>query len=326
MKMKRIIIFILLGLIAASCNNDDDDAIKGNVGKNEFRVKTIRGTNAQWGDFTLTVSYRNEEMDSMYVYNATDTLAYLSKEERPEGNGYDYASTIYHIYNYVANISADSIQKLEDKYGVEVAKDSIPLVSREVFSSQVAYENGEVWLQILTAYVHVPEENQPAQYLKEERNQYMYEYHANGSLDICRMFHDTFDTSDADLNNKFQTRDVRKLVFNYDRGLVSDMEEFRAEDEYGSEASYVKVTDWNFIYTGDRLTAANDITYSWNGNAVSITREGNTVRYTLNANGYPTRIDYPNGDYLEVTYEAGNGNFSIFSPLLEQNFGIPYIR
>ena len=104
------------------------------------------------------------------------------------------------------------------------------------------------------------------------------------------------------------------------------MEEYRAEDEYGSEASYVKVTDWNFTYAGDKLTAANDITYSWSGNTVSVTRDGETVRYTLNANGYLTRIDYANGDYMEVTYEAGNGNFGIFTPLLNRNFGIPYVR
>lgn len=326
MKMKKLLILILSGFMTASCNNDNDDALTGGAGKNEFRVKTIQGSNAQWGDFTMSVSYRNEEIDSMYVYNATDTLAYLSIEKRTEGNGNNYASTIYRIYNYVANISADSIKKLEDKYGVEAAKDSILLVSREVFSSQVAYEDGKMWLQVLTSYVHVPEENQVAQYLKKERGQYLYEHHANGTLGICRLFHDTFDTSDADLNIKFQTRAVRKLVFSHDKGLVSGMEEYRAEDEYGSEASYVKVTDWNFTYAGDKLTAANDITYSWSGNTVSVTRDGETVRYTLNANGYLTRIDYANGDYIEVTYEAGNGNFGIFTPLLNRNFGIPYVR
>lgn len=326
MKMKKLLIFILLGFIIASCNNDDDDIAMGNSGKNGFRVKEIKGSNAHWGNYTMTVSYKNEDMEYIWVCNGQDTIAHLSKEERPVGNGNAYASTIYRIYDYVANISEDSIRKLEDKYGVEVAKDSIPVVSRELFSAQVAYENGRLWQQTLLFNIQYPDMSDGAQYLKKDRYKYIYEYSANGAVSICRMFIDTFDTSDPDLNADVQERAIRKLVFVYAGGRIAGMEEYRAEDEYGSEASYVKVTDWNFTYAGDRLTAANDITYQWSGNTVSVTRVGEVVRYTLNNDGYLTRIDYANGDYVEVTYEAGNGNFGIFSPLLEQNFGIPYVR
>lgn len=326
MKMKKLLIFILLGLIVASCNKDDDDIALGNSGKNGFRVKEIKGSNAHWGDYTMTVSYRAEDMEYIWVRNGQDTIAYLSKEEKPVGNGNDYASTIYRIYDYVANISEDSIRKLEDKYGVEAAKDSIPVVSRELFSVQVAYENGRLWQQTLLSNVQYPDMSDGAQYLKKDRYKYIYEYNANGVVSICRMFIDTFDISDPDLNADVRERAIRKLVFDYAGGKIAGMEEYRAEDEYGSEASYVKVTDWNFTYAGDRLTVANDITYQWSSNTVSVTRDGEVVRYTLNNDGYLVRIGYANGDYVEVTYEAGNGNFGIFSPLLDRNFGIPYVR
>lgn len=326
MKMKKFLIFILLGFIVASCDKDDNDIAMGNSGKNEFRVKEIKGSNGHWGDYTMTVSYRAENMEYIWVYSGKDTIAYLSKEERAIGNGNDYASTIYRINDYVANISEDSIRKLEDKYGMEAAKDSIPVVSRELFSAQVAYENGRLWQQTLLSNVQYPDMSDGALYLKKDRYKYIYEYNANGVVTICRMFIDQFDTSDPDLNADVQERTVRKLMFVYSGGKVSGMEEYRAEDEYGSEASYVKVTDWNFTYAGDQLTAAKDITYQWSGNTMSVTRDGEVVRYTLNNDGYLTRIDYANGDYLEVKYEAGNGNFGIFSPLLDRNFGIPYVR
>ena len=326
MKMRKLLIFILLGFIIASCNKDDNNIAQGNFGKNKFRVKEIKGSNAHWGDYTMIVSYRAEEMENIWVRHGQDTIAHLTKEEKPVGNGNDYASTIYRINDYVANISEDSIRKLEDKYGVEAAKDSIPVVEREVFSAQVYYDNGRLWQQILLTSVPYPDMSEGAQYLKKERYKYIYEYDANGNIGICRMFIDTFDTSDPDLNADVQERAVRKLVFDYSGDRIAGMEEYRAEDEYGSDASYVKVPDWNFIYAGDRLTAANDLTYQWSGNTLSVTRDGKVVRYTLNNDGYPTRIDYANGEYVEVTYEAGNGNFGIFSPLLDQNFQIPYVR
>lgn len=326
MKMKKLLIFILLGFIAASCNNDDDDTTPGNSGKNRFRVKEIKGSNAHWGDYTMTVSYRDEEMENIWVCNGQDTVAYLSKEERAAGNGNDYASTIYRIYDYVSNISEDSIRKLQDKYGVEAAKDSIPVVERELFLAQVYYDNDRLWQQMLLTSTPYPDIKEGVQYLKKERYKYIYEYNANGELGICRMFIDTFDTSDPDLNTDVQDRAVRKLVFDYSGDRIAGMEEYRAEDEYGSDASYVKVTDWNFGYTGDRLTAANDMTYQWSGNTLTVTRNGEVVRYTLNNDGYLVRIDYANGEYVEVTYEAGHGDFSVFSPLLDQNFGIPYVR
>lgn len=45
--MKKILIYLLLGVSLFACNDSDDDtgARKVNV-KNEFRVKEIRGTNA----------------------------------------------------------------------------------------------------------------------------------------------------------------------------------------------------------------------------------------------------------------------------------------
>lgn len=326
MKMKKLLIFVLLGFIVASCDKDEDGSATWNFGKNEFRVKEIKGSNAHWGDYTMSVAYKAEEMEEIWVCSGQDTIAYLSKEERPVGNGNEYASTFYRIYDYVPAISEDSIRKLEEKYGVEAAKDSIPVVSRELFSVEVAYENGRLWQQTLLSYVRFPDMSESVQYLRKERYKYIYEYDGDGAMGICRMFFDTFDTSDPDLNTKVQERAVRKLVFGYTGGRLAAMEEYRAEDEYGSEASYVKVKDWNFTYAGERLTAANDISYQWDAHAVSVTREGETVRYTFDEKGYVKRIDYTDGEYIEVKYEGGNGNFSIFTPLLEQSFSIPFIR
>lgn len=324
--MRKLLILILLGFIAAACNNDDDDVFAGSAGKNEFRVKSIKGSNAHWGDYTLAVTYRAEEVDSMWVYNANDTLARLSKEERAAGNGNDYASTFYHIYDYVPNISEDSIRKLQEKYGVEMAKDSIPIVNRELFTTQLVYEDERLWQQTFTCYVRYPDMSDGVQYLKKERCKYIYEYNANGLLSICRMFIDSYDTSDPDLNQDFQKRDIRKLIFAYDQGKVTNMEEYRNEDKYGSEASYVKANDWNFTYSANNLISVNDIAYQYSGNTLSVTRDNEITRYSYNSNGYLSRIDYANGEYVEIAYESGHGNFAIFSPLLEQTFGIPVVR
>lgn len=317
--MKKIVIYLLLGLVIAACDKDDDNTPTRSAVKNQFRVKEIKGSNEHWGDYTMTVSYYAEELDSILVYNTRDTLAYFSKEEKEE-------SVIYSIYDIVPNISKDSIRVLEEKYGA-AAKDSIPMVEKKLFSSEIVYENQRIWQQTITSYVQYDDMSEGAKYLTKDRTKYIYEYNPNGFLSICRMFIDTFDTTDPDDNREIKERAVRKLDFAYDGEKTNNMVEYRAEDEYGSSASYVKVADWNFVYSGNNLTAVNDIAYQYNGNLVTgITREGAVTRYAYNADGYVTRIDYANGDYLEIKYEAGHGNFSIFAPILEQSFNIPYIR
>lgn len=52
----------------------------------------------------------------------------------------------------------------------------IPVVSRELFSAQVAYENGRLWQQTLLSNVQYPDMSDGAQYLKKDRYKYIYEY------------------------------------------------------------------------------------------------------------------------------------------------------
>ena len=321
--MKKILIYLLLGVSLFACNDSDDDtgARKVNV-KNEFRVKEIRGTNAHWGNYTMGVSYYAEELDSAWVYNAQkDTLDILTTQEIEGGIEYD-------IYDFVPNIDADSIRRLEELYG-EKAKDSIPMVTRKLYSLQVIYDNERVQSQAFSFYM--PREDMGVgqdfnnKYLNNYRTRYYYEYDQQGYLIICRMLKDVY-LPDPDDNAEFE-RSVNKLVFSYVSGRVSVMDEFRAEDQYGSSESYVKSDTWNFVYTGEKLTAVNGVTYQYEGNSVSsITRDGQTVRYSYNSDGYLKRIEWTNGEYMEMKYESGNGNFGVLSPLLEQNWEVPYVR
>ncbi|MEI3155503.1 MAG: hypothetical protein V8S95_10670 [Odoribacter sp.] len=67
------------------------------------------------------------------------------------------------------------------------------------------------------------------------------------------------------------------------------MDEFRPKIN-GSSESYVKSDTWNFVSVGGG-DCMNGVTLSYEGNSVSsITRDGQTVRYSYNSDGYLKHI------------------------------------
>ena len=98
---------------------------------------------------------------------------------------------------------------------------------------------------------------------------------------------------------------------------------------------------WEYSYDGDRQTGLKVL--ETNGEVtmekvftyladtkvkVKTVQAGKSseVTYTLDANGYVVRMEEENGNYMDVKYEAGHGNFSDFIPLAVKLQGEPYIK
>lgn len=70
--------------------------------------------------------------------------------------------------------------------------------------------------------------------------------------------------------------------------------------------------------------------YFWEGGLLRSVRFGGEeeqeISYQYDAQGYLTRIDKGKEDWMEIGYESGNGNFTLFNSYLEELKGLPYIR
>lgn len=157
--------------------------------KNKFRVKEITGRNAHWGEYVMNMVYYEETLDSVVVRDhANDKLAVMTSSGTDNGLKYS-------LNDYIPNIDADSIQKLYDKYG-SLAKDSIPLIARELFSLSNEYKN-EILVAQTFVYNKAREDvgsgkNFNNKYLKNKRVRYLYEYDDRANLIICRILEDMY--------------------------------------------------------------------------------------------------------------------------------------
>lgn len=326
--MKELILYLMLCVSVIACNDSDDGVSVGqDAVTNKFRVKEISGKNPYWGEFTMKFTYYMERVDSALVYNdKNDKIAVVTESE-------DDKSRMYYVADFVPAIDPDSIRELEDKYG-ELAKDSIPMVTRNLFTVKIEYTDGVMMAQEYTYYR--PREdvgtgaNFNNKYLNDKRSRYIYEYNAAGVLEICRMFSDVYE-EDPDANSDFK-RKVYKAVFLRDREEKTvSIDWYEGDESYQATGSYRLADEYQFAYAGNIPTALNGqflkLEYrSDNGLISAIDRDGKSVKYGYNTDGYLNRVEQADGSYMDVKYEAGNGNFTLFTPLLEQNFYVPYIR
>lgn len=325
--MKKLILYLMLCVSVIACNDSDDGVDAGQAAKNKFRVKEISGKNDYWGEYTMKFTYYGERVDSALVYNEkNDKIAVLTESE-------DDKSRTYYVADYVPGIDPDSVRKLEDKYG-ELAKDSIPMVTRNLFTVKTEYTEGVMMAQEFSWYRPREDVGTGAsfnnKYLNNKRVRYIYEYNAAGVLNICRVFYDVFE-EDVDDNAEFTRKIYKAMLMSDEAGKLSSVDWYEGDEQYQTPGSY-KLTDrYQPVYTGDLLTMLGGehlkLQYQYAGNLVSlIDNSGKVVKYGYSTDGYLNKVEQADGSYLNVKYEQGNGNFTLFTSLLEQRFNVPYIR
>ncbi|WP_455509851.1 hypothetical protein [Butyricimonas paravirosa] len=323
--MKKWMIYLLLGAGLFACSDSDDDVDVKVTPKNKFRVKEITGKNSHWGEYVMNMVYYYETLDSVVVRDKENNkLAVMTSYD--VDNGLKYS-----LEDYIPNIDADSIQKLYDKYGAD-AKDSIPLIGRELFALTNEYKHEELVAQTFV-YNKAREDVGSGKdfnnkYLKNKRVRYIYEYDERGDLVICRVLEDAYKKEIKD-NENFD-RLVYKTVMEFSGSMVTSVALYQSDEVYGSGEDYKLNDTYTFSYSGGLLTKVSgerlNLEYQYSGGQVTAIRYTNGERtYEYNSDGFLKRVDFGNGEYMEIKYEAGHGDFHLFTPLIENSFNIPNI-
>ena len=323
--MKKWMIYLLLGAVLFACSDSDDDVDVKVTPKNKFRVKEITGKNSHWGEYVMNMVYYYETLDSVVVRDKENNkLAVMTSYD--VDNGLKYS-----LEDYIPNIDADSIQKLYDKYGAD-AKDSIPLIGRELFALTNEYKHEELVAQTFV-YNKAREDVGSGKdfnnkYLKNKRVRYIYEYDERGDLVICRVLEDAYKKEIKD-NEKFD-RLVYKAVMEFSGSTVTSVALYQSDEVYGSGEDYKLNDTYTFSYSGGLLTQVSaerlNLEYQYSGGQVTAIRYTDGERtYEYNSDGFLKRVDFGNGEYMEIKYEAGHGDFHLFTPLIENSFNLPSI-
>ena len=308
-----------------ACSDSDDDVDVKVTPKNKFRVKEITGKNSHWGEYVMNMVYYYETLDSVVVRDKENNkLAVMTSYD--VDNGLKYS-----LEDYIPNIDADSIQKLYDKYGAD-AKDSIPLIGRELFALTNEYKHEELVAQTFV-YNKAREDVGSGKdfnnkYLKNKRVRYIYEYDERGDLVICRVLEDAYKKEIKD-NEKFD-RLVYKAVMEFSGSTVTSVALYQSDEVYGSGEDYKLNDTYTFSYSGGLLTQVSgerlNLEYQYSGGQVTAIRYTDGERtYEYNSDGFLKRVDFGNGEYMEIKYEAGHGDFHLFTPLIENSFNLPSI-
>ena len=316
---------MLLGAGLFACSDSDDDVDVKVTPKNKFRVKEITGKNSHWGEYVMNMVYYYETLDSVVVRDKENNkLAVMTSYD--VDNGLKYS-----LEDYIPNIDADSIQKLYDKYGAD-AKDSIPLIGRELFALTNEYKHEELVAQTFV-YNKAREDVGSGKdfnnkYLKNKRIRYIYEYDERGDLVICRVLEDTYKKEIKD-NENFD-RLVYKAVMEFSGSTVTSVALYQSDEVYGSGEDYKLNDTYIFSYSGGLLTQVSgerlNLEYQYSGGQViAILYTDGERTYEYNSDGFLKRVDFGNGEYMEIKYEAGHGDFHLFTPLIENSFNLPSI-
>ena len=295
--MKKWMIYLLLGAVLFACSDSDDDVDVKVTPKNKFRVKEITGKNSHWGEYVMNMVYYYETLDSVVVRDKENNkLAVMTSYD--VDNGLKYS-----LEDYIPNIDADSIQKLYDKYGAD-AKDSIPLIGRELFALTNEYKHEELVAQTFV-YNKAREDVGSGKdfnnkYLKNKRVRYIYEYDERGDLVICRVLEDAYKKEIKD-NEKFD-RLVYKAVMEFSGSTVTSVALYQSDEVYGSGEDYKLNDTYTFSYSGGLLTQVSgerlNLEYQYSGGQVTAIRYTDGERtYEYNSDGFLKRVDFGNGEY-----------------------------
>lgn len=328
-----IISFFACFLMLAACTKEAEynpaQDIVYSPKKNAYHATKITGTSTYWGDFNLSLVYSREELDAAYRTNtAGDTVGKISVTR----SGSTYLK--YAIYDYIPNIDQDSINRMDAellaKYGAGNYHlwDSLPKAAMAI-KEVVAYLYTDGRLQKLVDYTYRPRENTGTtgvdfnnNYILVTRTSSTYEYNLNSDVCIIRMISDLHDPKDKELYE----RSLYKNEVLFDGEQIVGMVSYTAK---GGD-NFKETNRYNFLYNDNLPASINgtDFTrqFAYNGSKLTLTTNGMVSEYEFDENGNVTRIDDGKGNVFNITYEAGNGNFSLFTPMHEQILNTPFIR
>lgn len=311
--MKKTVIFLFALFSFVACDKNDDKVQGTENSRNKFRVVKITGSNDLWGDnytFKLIYNGRNQ-IDKAYAMGSNgDTLTYI------EGRR-DNMEMIYTVNDYERDAETGKlIRDVQKRYGVinKMKGDLVEYQVIEEFAPKTVFD---------------PEDYEPEKYINISYAKYVYEYDANERIIYSRKMLKVFNTDPADAyydNDKFETFISKDRVI-YDSHRVVAVENYSSDSNIENE-NYRLVGKETMNYLGDRLQSINadngrePLSFTYSGNDVKV----NGVTYTLNAEGYVTKIVKEDGTVVSIEYESGAGNFETLLPLFNKVYSIPTIK
>ncbi|MGL5682095.1 MAG: hypothetical protein ACRDDZ_03445 [Marinifilaceae bacterium] len=319
---------ILMGNVACEKENTTID-IEPKL--NSFRVKKITGKNDIWGEYTIEFTYNSQGRITKSYRTAInseteklDTLGYALIDKKDNGLAFFMA-------DYIINIDADSIAKLKQEFPESYAD---TLKKRRTL--RTVYQNGiqvntenQITEEITNIFKCREDFGSGTQfnnsYLNKSRNTYKYEYNATGQVTTTRYYEDVYNL-ESDKNDKY-TRRVCKAAFTYNNNEVVKIDMFHLDAE--SSEHWILNDTWHYVYTNNSLieVQGNNFNYKRIGNNINIQRNNLLVTYTLNDYNLPIRVEANNDEYMDIEYEAGHGEFSIYaSTWFDELIGIPTIK
>ena len=216
--LRNIGCLLLLTMGWVACNDDDDNIEVGVRPINPVRVSEITGYNDHWGDYTLKIQYVNDKLENMSRYDKNGHRKGGLSVTKEQG------VTTYAVNDYVYNVDADSIARLDlslkGKYGVGnySLEDSIPVIARTLYKVDVTLdEESMVTQQVFSYYIPKTDfglgDDFDNTYTLDYKETFIYEYGEGTSIVNVRSFYDTFAPDDA---KNYETRTLYKYEYVYD--------------------------------------------------------------------------------------------------------------
>lgn len=304
------------------------------VYKNSYRAKTITGKNEAWGEFKLYLNYKGEDLAVSYrVDNETDTVGSITRQYSAVSN-----SAIYNVQDFVVNISQDSINRLDnvlkEKYGEGnySLKDSVYRRSRAARSRMEVVNNlhadGRVKMSTFTYFkpqdeVSTSDKDFTTDYEQVRSVVNKFEYNLDGYVIVNRL-HESIFKDPKDLT-KFDRR-IFKHETIFDKSVIVNFIEY----ELFAGDNFTELDNYSYSYSGGKLmsVAGKNQTRSfvYSGSNLEITIGEEKFTYTFDGNNNVTKMADSKGNYMNIEYEAGHGDFSSLTPFFEIQLGMPYIK
>lgn len=311
--MKKILVSLLALCAIVSCDKNDDKELKNTNIQNKLRVAKINGSNQMWGEnFTLEFNYNTINMiDKSYIINNEgDTVSYIIGRR-------DNTELIYEVHDRERDSKTGKLIKdTQKRYIVKNKMSGLLVASQtiEVNEPKTVFDSED--------YNH-------EEYIKVSLTKYVYEFDANGKIINSRVMLKKFNTNPDygyEDNEKYDTFISKSQVI-FDGSKVMKVENYVSDSET-ENANYRLKNTQTLVYSGDKIQSINNnngggnTVFTYSGNDVKV----NDVTYTLNSDGYVTKIIAADGSIINIEYEIGTGNFETLFPLINKVYSIPAIK
>lgn len=328
--MRHIILVLFIIATVVSCEKEDD--IKVDKWNSAMRAVKIEGCNEIWGDFVFKFYYGNKtgKIDSAFRYDNSGRKRGSISFTNEKG------VSAYNINDYIDAIDPDSIIRLDNilkgKWGEGNYSliDSIPKVSRALMVVKTTLFNGVIETQEFSYYK--PREdvgtgkNFNNNYILTKKEKNIYEYDDSGNILNCRSFVDIYTDPKKPT---IYTREIFKSEYIFDKNIILDNVIYTSD--IGNEYNWKQINSKKYTYGGEYITSivghSYDLSATYSGEKLTaITENGVTTKYSMNDNGFVTRIEKGANDFMNIVYESGHGELMILSKLDQEQRGFPIIK